>query len=226
MHHAHDPHRPDHDDHGPASFDERAATWDDDAKVARAGRVADAVLSATGVDRSARVFEYGAGTALVTEALGDRVGPSVLADTSAGMREVMATKVADGRLPRSRVVDWDLGAESIPSIDERFDLIVTVLTLHHVEDVDRVLGRFADLLAPGGRVAVADLDAEDGSFHGDGFTGHHGFERDDLVRRLVAAGLDEVTVSDCGVLERDEGTYPMFLAVARSSQARTGGAGS
>lgn len=227
MHHAHDPHRPDHDDHGPASFDERAATWDDDAKVARAGRVTDAVLSATGVDRLGPRVAFGAGTALVTEALGDRVGPSVLADTSAGIREVMATKVAEGRLPRSRVVDWDLGAESIPvDIDEQFDLIVTVLTLHHVEDVDRVLGRFADLLAPGGRVAVADLDAEDGSFHGDGFTGHHGFERDDLVRRLVAAGLDEVTVSDCGVLERDEGTYPMFLAVARSSQARTGGAGS
>lgn len=221
MHHAHDPHRPDHDDHGPASFDERAATWDDDAKVARAGRVADAVLSATGVDRSARVFEYGAGTALVTEALGDRVGPSVLADTSAGMREVMATKVAEGRLPRSRVVDWDLGAESIPSIDERFDLIVTVLTLHHVEDVDRVLGRFADLLAPGGRVAVADLDAEDGSFHG-GREGveHKGFSAEEMQAMLAAAGLTDLrsTVAHTVVRPRPDGAmgqYPVLLTVGR-----------
>lgn len=208
-------------------FDARAATWDDPVKVARARQVADAIVGAVSPSTATTVFEYGAGTGLVTEALGERVGAAVLADTSAGMREVMASKVTDGRLrDDTRIVDVDLDAEEVELPTERFGLLVTVLTMHHVADLDRVLRRFAGMATPGGHLCVVDLDAEDGSFHGDGFTGHHGFERDDLVRRLVAAGLDEVTVSDCGVLERDEGTYPMFLAVARSSQARTGGAGS
>lgn len=207
-------------DHSP-DFDARAATWDDPAKMARARLVADAIVTATAPGPTTRLFEYGAGTGLVTEALADRVGPAMLADTSAGMREVMATKVRDGRLRDARIIDVDLADADAEPPDERFDLIVTVMAMHHVTEVDRVLGRFADLLAVGGHLCVVDLDAEDGSFHGEGFSGHHGFDRHDLTARLHAAGFDDVAMSDCGRLERDDGTYTMFLAVA----GRAGGAG-
>ncbi len=196
-----------------ADFDLKAADWDDPGKVARARQVADAIVAATSPGPTTRLFEYGAGTGLVTEALGDRVGPALLADTSAGMREVMATKVADGRLAGARITDVDLAGVSADLPDERFDLVVTVLTLHHVGELDRVLGRFAQLLDPGGHLCVVDLDAEDGSFHGAGFAGHHGFDRQAFGERLRTVGFDEVTVADCGDLVRDDGTFSMFLAV-------------
>src|SRR5690606_18584865 len=76
-------------------FDEKAATWDaDPAKVERARVVAEAVRATVPLDRSTRLLEYGAGTGLVTQALRDAVGPVTLADTSAGMRDVMQAKVA------------------------------------------------------------------------------------------------------------------------------------
>ena len=216
---AHDHHDHVVHDHGPgayeADFDLKAADWDDPAKVARAHLVADAIVAATRPDPSVQLLEYGAGTGLVTEALGDRVGTALLADTSAGMREVMAGKIADGRIPNARIIDLDLADAEAELPDERFGLIVTVLTLHHVDELDRVLGRFAELLDHDGHLCVVDLDAEDGSFHGAGFAGHHGFDRRAFADRLRSSGFDDVTVSDCGELTRDDGTYSMFLAVAR-----------
>jgi len=203
--------------HDGRSFDERAATWDDPTKVERARRVADAIATATGSTSATTLLEYGAGTGLVTEAMGDRVGPAVLADTSAGMRAEIEAKVHDGRLSNgTRVLDLDLDAPGTRLPDERFDLVVTVLTLHHVGNLDRVLRCFAELTSPGGHVCVVDLDAEDGSFHGEGFGGHNGFDRDEVAGLLRRAGLVEVSVSDCGVVARDDGDYPMFLAIGLS----------
>jgi predicted TPR repeat methyltransferase len=196
------------------SFDIRAATWDDDpAKVERAAVVAAAIRRTVPLDRSTRLLEYGAGTGLVSEALRADVGPVTLADTSAGMREVIAGKVAAGALDGARV--WDLDLTTAPLPDDRFDLIVTVMTLHHVVDVCTLLAAFAALLDAGGHLCVVDLDAEDGSFHGDGFVGHHGFERAELADAMAAAGLVDVALRDCFEVRREDRRYPLFLATAR-----------
>lgn len=219
-HHQHHDHDHGHHDHGegdtrgPAFFDEAAATWDEDeAKVERARVVAEVLGQAIPLDPSMRLLEYGAGTGLVTQALGDAVGPVTLADLSAGMREVMAGKVAAGTLPADARI-WDLDLAQADPPDERFDLIVTVLTLHHIPELDRVLAGFARLLADGGWLAIVDLEEEDGSFHGEGFGGHHGFRRSDLESRLAAAGFTDVAFRPCHHIERETGTYPMFLATA------------
>jgi SAM-dependent methyltransferase len=193
------------------SFDEKAATWDaDPAKVERAGVVARHIAATIPLDRSMRVLEYGAGTGLVTQALRDAVGPVTLADASRGMREVMTAKIEAGAITDARVWALDLATEPAP--DEQFDLIVTVLTLHHIPDLDAVLAGFSALLAPGGRLCIVDLDEEDGSFHPEGFDGHHGFPRADLGADLGAAGFDEIAFTDCSHLVRDGVDYPLFLA--------------
>jgi SAM-dependent methyltransferase len=195
-------------------FDDQAATWDDDpAKVERAEIVARAIADAVPLDRSTRVLEYGAGTGLVTQALRDAVGAVTLADTSAGMREVIERKIASGVIPDARVWDVDLAEQDAPT-GEAFDLIVTVMTLHHIPDLTRVLANFATLLRDGGHLCIADLEAEDGSFHGEGFAGHHGFARPDLQARLEAAGFTDVAFRPCHHIERETGTYLMFLATA------------
>lgn len=196
------------------SFDDRAATWDDDpAKRERAQVVADCIRSAVPLTPTTRVLEYGAGTGLVTQALQSSVGPVTLADTSAGMRKVMEDKVAAGAITDARIWDTDLAVDDPP--DERFDLIVTVMTLHHIPDLEPVLARFHSLLADGGHLCAVDLEAEDGSFHGEGFHGHHGFDTEALTAMLTAAGFGDVDVTPCHAVVRGEGTFPLFLATAR-----------
>lgn len=194
-------------------FDEKAATWDDDpAKVERARVVADAICAAVPLDGSTRLLEYGAGTGLVSQMLRDAVGPVTLADTSEGMRQQMERKVAAGVIPDATVVDLDLSSGEVP--DERYDLVVTVMVLHHIVPLEPVLDAFARILDPGGRLCIVDLEEEDGSFHGEGFHGHHGFEPADLTVRLEAAGFTDVAIDRVHRITTDGKEYPVFLAVA------------
>ena len=206
---------PDHEhehDHPAHDFDDRAATWDDDpGKAERARQVAEAIRAAVPLDASMRVLEFGAGTGLLTQALRDDVGPVTLTDTSAGMRQVMADKIAAGAIPDGRV--WDLDLASGPLPDERFDLVVSLMALHHIPDTDTVLSNVAALLEAGGQLAIVDLDAEEGSFHGHAAPVHKGFERDALTAQLTAAGFVDVHVTDCTSVRRDNGTFPLFLAL-------------
>lgn len=192
-------------------FDERADTWDDDpAKLQRAEAVARAIRARVPLDASTRMLEYGAGTGLVSQALRHAVGPVTMADTSAGMRTVMERKVAAGVIADARVWDVDLATERPP--DERFDLIVTAMTLHHIPNLEPVLASFSRLLVSGGHLCIADLEEEAGTFHPDGFDGHHGFNRQTLCADLVNAGFVDVQFESNGHIVRDGIEYPIFLA--------------
>ena len=200
-------------------FDERADTWDDDpAKVERAAAVARSIAAAVPLDRSTRLLEYGAGTGLVTQALRHAVGPVTLVDTSAGMRRVMQQKVDAGALVDARIWPLDLATDEPPA--EQFDLIVTVMTLHHITDLPTALRSFANLLADNGHLCIADLDKEDGSFHGAGFGGHHGFDRTELTSELRRAGFGDIRFTHCTDVIREGSAYPVFLATC----VRNGGA--
>ncbi len=201
-------------------FDEKAATWDaDPSHVERAVAVAGAIRAALPLDPSTRVLEYGAGTGLVSQHLRPAVGPITMVDTSAGMRAVMLDKIAAGVIPNARVWDLDLGRDDLTLPDEQFDLVVTVMTLHHVHDTRTVLANFGALLAPDGHLAIVDLDHEDGSFHYDGFDGHHGFDHGQLTGDLAHAGFGAVTFQPCHHVVRDGREYPMFLALASRASA-------
>ena len=73
----------------------------------------------------------------------------------------------------------------------------------------------------GGVLCVADLDAEDGSFHGPHVRDvHHGFPRDELARMLTAAGFAEPRFSTVYAVPRERAgrtrRYPVFLAVSEA----------
>lgn len=199
-----------------SSFDERARSWDDESKVERSRVVGGAIRRAVPLDSSTRLLEYGAGTGLVTQQLADRVGSVTLADSSTGMRQMMEEKVAAGSLPADARV-WDLDLTTDPPPQERFDLIVTVMVLHHVPVLAPVLSGFASMLEDGGHLCVVDLEEEGGDFHRghEDFHGHDGFGHEDLRERLQAAGFGHVRFEPCQEVEKDGQTFPLFLAVAR-----------
>ncbi|MCK7460603.1 MAG: methyltransferase domain-containing protein [Sphingobacterium sp.] len=72
---------------------------------------------------------------------------------------------------------------------EKFDLLITQMVLHHVADLDNIFKKFKGMIVPGGCLAIADLYTEDGSFHGEGFTGHKGFDTDILADLLRLTGF-------------------------------------
>ena len=198
-------------------FDLQAATWDDDPiKQERALAVARALRQQVPLSPTWWALEYGCGTGLLSFALHTDLGSMTLADAAPGMLAVLETKIAEAGLTHLHPLLLDLTRGPLPT--ERYDLIHTLMTLHHIADTDRLLRDFHTLLRPGGWLAIADLDWEDGSFHGPGFTGHCGFDRTSLGEQIKAAGFDDVAFSTCYVMHKptDQGVreYPLFLAVA------------
>jgi 2-polyprenyl-3-methyl-5-hydroxy-6-metoxy-1,4-benzoquinol methylase len=205
-----------------AHFDSKARQWDDNPVFQKRGlKIAGAIRKAVPLRRDMSALDYGCGTGLLSFPLKDALGAILLADSSGGMLEVVNEKIAAQGVANMTTLQLDLLADPPPA--QRFDLIVTAMTLHHVPDTDHILRVFHDLLNPGGHLCIADLDQEDGSFHGPEVDVHHGFDRADLGRRAAQAGFDDVQLQTVFSIakERETGTqdYPVFLMTARRAGA-------
>ena len=199
-------------------FDSKARQWDDNPLFRERGlKIADAVRQAVPLNRGMTALDYGCGTGLLSFPLKDELGTVLMADSSGGMLEVVNEKIAAQGVTNMATMKLDLLADPPPA--RRFDLIVTAMTLHHVPDTDAILRIFHALLAPGGYLCIADLDQEDGSFHGPEVDVHHGFDRADLQKRAERAGLIGVRFETVFSIAKEHpaGTrdYPVFLMCAR-----------
>jgi SAM-dependent methyltransferase len=200
-------------------FDEAAGTWDEKpSRVELARAVAEAIKGQVPLDRRMRAMEYGCGTGLVSVALAPYLGQIMAADSSARMLEVLEEKLKNLKIENITTMLLDL---TDPDLDPRglgagFDLIFTSMTLHHIEPVEGLISRFSELLRPGGWLVIADLDREDGSFHGD-IPGvfHHGFDRERLKAILSEKGFGRIEAITAHVLRKEVAPgelreYPVF----------------
>ncbi len=199
---------------GTEHFDQAASTWDQaDRRVALAEAVVTAIAARISLTRDLSVLDFGCGTGLVTLALAPRVGRISGTDTSPGMLRELATKANAAGLP---VPLLPLAEDGSGPLGGPYDLSVSSMTLHHVADVPGLLGRLARHLVPGGQVALADLDAEDGSFHEAGVAiQHRGFPRHRFQEWLEEAGFAAVHLETATVTRKEGRDYPVFLATAR-----------
>jgi ubiquinone/menaquinone biosynthesis C-methylase UbiE len=201
------------------NFDERARDWDSDpAKVERARTVAEAIRRAIPLSNDMKALEYGCGTGLLSFALQSDLGQITLADTSTGMLEVLREKIANSGVTNIHPVLLDLASDHLPT--ERYDLTYSLMTLHHLQDVNDMLAKFRDLLRSDGYLLVADLDKEDGSFHTDGSTDVHlGFDRKELQQAAEDIGFGNVRFSTAYEIKKrigsEEKTFPVFLMTAQ-----------
>jgi 2-polyprenyl-3-methyl-5-hydroxy-6-metoxy-1,4-benzoquinol methylase len=200
-------------------FDAKARGWDaDPAKVERARKVADLVAARVPILAGARVLEVGAGTGLLGFALKDRAAHVTLADSSEEMLAVSREKLRARGPCNVEVMALDLEKGELPPA--RFEVVCALLVLHHVADTEALLRGLHQVLEPGGYLCLSDLDAEDGAFHGHGFTGHNGFDRRRLAAALERAGFGEVRFENAFEIEKPVHggglrRFPAVLAVAR-----------
>jgi ubiquinone/menaquinone biosynthesis C-methylase UbiE len=194
-------------------FDAEAKNWDEKpGRVERANAVALAIRRQVKLSKKMTALEYGCGTGLLSFALQPFLGPITLADSSTGMLDVVKEKIAASGVKNMTPLRLDLSTDPVPA--HKYQLIYTLMALHHIPQADRVLQGFYAMLEPSGHVCIVDLDKEDGSFHSADFTGHHGFDRDELRRKLLDLGFVNIRINTCYEIEKNERQYSLFLAVA------------
>lgn len=198
-------------------FDQETATWDESPRRVRLAKaVAEAIDRAVPLSREMNALDYGCGTGLLTLNLLPKVARITGADPSSGMLEVFRRKILEQNVEAVHTIHLrqeDLWRESGP-----YDLIASSMTLHHVEDPAALIGAFRSGMTPGGWLALADLDTEDGTFHAaevsDVF--YHGFDRTWLCACLAEAGFSDVSTRTAFEVRRNGRDYPIFLITGRA----------
>ena len=193
-------------------FQHKAGDWDRrPAPVQISTGVGRTLLERVDLRDDMTVMDFGAGTGLICAHVAPHVGRVYAVDVSAAMLEQLVAKPElQGKVEAMHV---DILATPLP---QQVDLIVSAMAMHHVEDTNRLLQAFAEHLAPGGTVALADLDSEDGSFHPPDTEGvyHRGFDRDALREKLEAHGFADIEFTTAVEVDRDGKRYPVFLVTA------------
>ena len=159
------------------------------------------------------MLDFGCGTGLLTLQLQPLVHSITGLDSSSGMLAVLKRKIDGLKLANARTVLCDL--EQGQKLPGRYDLVVSSMTLHHVPTIPPLLALFFNVLVPGGRLCIADLDVEQGRFHSDN-TGvfHFGFDREALCASLVQAGFHRVSAQTAAhIVKPDSQQLPTRFSV-------------
>ena len=130
------------------------------------------------------------------------------------MLEVLRKKVQKAEVKNVNPILGDI--EDLDLGEERYDLIVSSMTLHHIRDPKGLFEKLFKSLKRGGYIAIADLKKEDGTFHIDnGGVYHFGFHREELKSFLREAGFEVVEISVVNVIRKNGKEYPVLLAIGR-----------
>lgn len=202
----------------PIDFDEMSRVYDTPDKVTRSRAIAAAIADAIPLSVQMTALDYGCGTGILSWEMAPFLGHITLADSSEGMREVAAERLAERPdAARFTLIDLDLAIQPAPAT---YDLVYSSLVLHHIDDTAGILRAMFAAVNPGGWVAIADLDHDDGNrFHPQDFAGHTGFHRHALQQDVLAAGFEQPAFRTATTLtkglEGSEQTFDVFLLTAR-----------
>jgi len=193
-------------------FHDKADDWDQRPIPQQISEgVFSAMAARVAFSSDATVMDFGAGTGLVATRIAPLVERIVAVDISRAMLDQLAAKPElQGKVD---VVCQDLLHEPL---DRQVDVVVSAMAAHHVDDTAGLFRTLFHHLRPGGTLALADLDAEDGTFHPPGVEGvfHQGFDRESLSSTAEAAGFVDIGfLTACNVM-RDGRGYPIFLLTA------------
>lgn len=200
-------------------FDEKASSWDEDpSRVERAKVIAERIRHYFKEAHFPSVMEYGSGTGLLGYELLDLFDKITFMDESKEMTRITLEKSRAFPDKKIEVLEYDLINDPLPPA--RYDLIFSMLTLHHIDDTKLILRKFQSLLNPGGLLAIIDLEKEDGSFHTGDFHGHLGFDKDELVKKLEKTSFellhyDTIYKINKEINDGSRKDFPLFLALAK-----------
>lgn len=193
-------------------FNKAAEEWDKgDMRQNIAHAVFQTISSRIALLKTMDIMDFGAGTGLLSFKIAPMVHNVVGVDLSEKMLEQLEGKNSDALQVKALCHDIC----DIP-LEQKFNGIVSSMAMHHVEDTAVLFKSFHDHLKRDGFVAIADLEAEDGSFHSHGNDGvhHFGFERESLREIIEKAGFEHVRFHHAYTVEKEECNYPIFLVTA------------
>ena len=194
-------------------FDKRAENWDaQEARVKRAEKIYRAVAENITVSGANTALEFGCGTGLLGFNFIKTVKSVTFADTSAGMLEQIVKKAERDGIKNYRTLNL-----TEKPMTENYNIIVSLMALHHIEDLPKTINGLTRHLLKGGFICFSDLDLEDGSFHYPDVAPHNGIDRNLITENLAAGGVrviyNETVHTETKTVDGKTKEFPIFLII-------------
>lgn len=192
-------------------FNQVANSWDTPEKITLSQYYAKRILENLRNKNPKRILEVGCGTGLLGANFINDESYLLGIDTSPGMLDVFTEKFK-GLNASSKL----LNLEEVELNENQFDLIISSMAFHHLKNPEDMIIKLKKLLAPGGVIAIIDLDQEDGSFHPDPANMgvfHSGFSAevtDDWSKKAEFKSYGREIVH---TISKNQKQYPLFLAI-------------
>lgn len=192
-------------------FDAVALSWDEKPRrIELASHIRNTMLPYLKKEDS--VLDFGCGTGLISLGLSDTVTSLTGVDLSATMLSVLEEKKKHLNITNYLTLSQDILKEPLK---ERFDVIITSMACHHVEDIEALFSAFKKLLNPQGGLLIADLEEEDGEFHSDNEGVHHfGFSKEKITSLYEKEGFIDIEYRRIHSIEKTK-PYGIFLSKGR-----------
>lgn len=191
-------------------FNQVANDWDNDGKVAMMQKLASEAKKALDLSGTLDIMDFGTGTGLFGLEFQEYIKTLTGIDTSQGMLDVFNKKTENF----SNIKSININLEEEP-LDEKYDLIISSMAFHHLKDPQKLINKLKENLKPHGKIAIVDLDKEDGTFHPDNEgmgVQHFGFTQEELKDWAKSANL-EFSYTIINTIHKNDKDYHQFLAL-------------
>lgn len=195
-------------------FNQEAANWDKPEKIELMKTLAEACKEVLNLTGPLDILDFGCGTGLFGFEFSEYFGSLMGIDTSSGMLEVFNKKSEGYPNIHSQMIDLE---DPKVDIDKsfKFDLIISSMAFHHLKEPETMLIKLKSYLKEGGKIAIVDLDTEDGSFHPDPKAmgvQHFGFAENQLQKWAENIHMN-FEYSIINSINKDEKEFKQFLAL-------------
>jgi len=194
------------------NFAHKSKSWDMNSKrVKNAKAIAQKIIEDVKLKPTMKIMDFGAGTGLLSYFIAPFVDTIVAVDNSPSMLEKFKEKAHEFE-SKTQIIELDL---SRTTLDEKFDGIISSMTIHHVEDTKALFKKFYNMLEKDGFIAIADLDNEDGTFHSDNKgVFHFGFDKEALEKIAIEIGFKNIHFELASTINKPHADFTIFLMLA------------
>jgi len=193
-------------------FQEKSETCDTNERIKkRSTAIGECILKNVALNKQMHILDFGAGTGLISTQIAPYVRQITAVDISESMLQKLISKPELKGVVK--VLCHDL---TTTPTGEKYDLIISAMSLHHIEDTNNLIKQFSAHLKEGGKIALSDLDTEPGTFHTPGSEGifHFGFDRHELSQILMMNSFENIQFFTAYNEIKEDFLYPIFLVVA------------
>lgn len=192
------------------NFKDKAKDWDKNSNT-NTKTIGEAILEKITLHNEMELLDFGTGTGLLGFEIARHVRKVYGVDTSRSMLDELCAKNT------TELSIEPLHKDIIASpLKRSFDGLISSMTLHHIEDLERFFSTIYTNIEEGGFIAIADLELEDGSFHSDNKgVFHYGFDTANLCEIAKSCGFKNIECTQVNTIKKPEKEYGVFLLTAR-----------